>query len=248
MQPAEGARMIPKIIHYCWFGRGPKPADAVRFIEGWKRLHPDYRFIEWNEDNFDVGCCAYVRQAYERRKFAFVSDYARGKALLEMGGVYLDTDVELLAKLDPFLQHEAFLGFEEGNQVATSTIGCRPGHPIVRAYLSQYNHRSFIQPDGSLDMTTNVVVLNRILVANGMRPDGSMQTLPGGTVCYPKQYFSPLDYVRFIDHRDVRTVAVHHYQHTWGGPLARAKKHIARGLSRLVGPSAFAWLRRCRTR
>ena len=240
--------MIPKIIHYCWFGRRPKPSDALRFIDGWKRLHPDYRIVEWNEDNFDVTCCAYVQQAYEKRKFAFVSDYARGLALLSEGGVYLDTDVELLAPLDSFLRHEAFFGFEEADLVATSTIGCRPGHPIIQAYLDQYANRTFIQGDGSFDMTTNVTVMNRLLIARGLTPDGSEQHLAEGIVCYPKQYFSPLDYINFVDSRDSRTVAIHHYQHTWGGPVDRIKKRLARILACLVGPSIFAWLRHRRSR
>lgn len=235
--------MIPKIIHYCWFGRGPKPADTLRYIEGWKRLHPEFRVIEWNEDNFDINCCEYVRQAYERRKFAFVSDYARGLALLSQGGIYLDTDVELVGRLDPFLQHEAFFGFEEANLIATSTIGCRPGHPIIQAYLDQYGVRQFARPDGSLDLTTNVTVLNRLLRGLGLRPDGSRQELAGGIVCYPMQYFSPLDYIRFVDHRDGRTVAIHHYHHTWGGKSQRLKAWLARTLSAFLGPRLFAKLR-----
>ena len=238
--------MIPKTIHYCWFGRGPKPSDALRFIDGWKRLHPDYRIVEWNEDNFDVTCCAYVQQAYEKRKFAFVSDYARGLALLSEGGVYLDTDVELLAPLDSFLRHEVFFGFEEADLVATSTIGCRPGHPIIQAYLDQYANRTFIQGDGSLDMTTNVTVMNRLLIARGLTPDGSEQHLAEGIVCYPKQYFSPLDYIHYVDHRDARTVAIHHYQHTWGGVADRLKKVTAKFVARLVGPSIFSYLRKLR--
>lgn len=240
--------MIPKIIHYCWFGRGPKPADALRYIEGWKRLHPDFRVVEWNEDNFDINCCEYVRQAYEKRKFAFVSDYARGLALLKEGGVYLDTDVELVGRLDPFLQHEAFFGFEEANLIATSTIGCRPGHPIIQAYLDQYGARQFVRPDGSLDLTTNVTVMNRLLVGQGLRPDGTQQQIGGGIVCYPKQYFSPLDYIHFIDHRDVRTVAIHHYQHSWGGPADRMKKALALIMSRFFGKRFLSWARRIRAK
>lgn len=238
--------MIPKIIHYCWFGRGPKPKEASRFIDGWRRLHPEFKVVEWNEDNFDVGCCTYVREAYERRKFAFVSDYARGLALLKVGGVYLDTDVELVGRLDPFLRHEAFFGFEEANLIATSTIGCRPGHPVIQAYLDQYRARKFVRPDGSCDLMTNVTVMNRLLLRQGLRPDGSQQELAGGIACYPMQYFSPLDYIRRIDHRDNRTVAIHHYQHTWGGPVDRLKKHLAAALARLLGPSVFAWLRKIR--
>lgn len=240
--------MIPKTIHYCWFGRAPLPASARVHTEGWMRLHPDYRLVQWNEDNFDTNCCAYVREAYERRRFAFVSDYARGVALLCQGGVYLDTDVELIGRLDSLLSDEAFFGFEEGNLVATSTIGCRPGHPFIRRYLDQYHGRKFVQEDGSLDLTTNVIIMNRLLADEGLRLDGTEQRLAGGIHCYPKQFFSPLDYIHFIDHRDSRTIAIHHYQHSWGGPLDRFKRCLARALASLLGPSLFGRLRRLRAK
>jgi len=235
--------MIPKIIHYCWFGRGPKPEEASRFIDGWRRLHPDFKVVEWNEDNFDVGCCTYVREAYERRKFAFVSDVARGQALLEMGGVYLDTDVELVARLDGLMACEGFIGFEYGNSIATSTMGFRPGHPLMRRYMEQYKHRAFVRADGSLDTTTNVVVLTRLASESGLGLTGQRQALPDGVVCHPMQVLSPMDYVNFTDHRDASTVAVHHYQHTWAGPVATLRKRVARQLSRLVGARALGWLR-----
>ena len=236
--------MIPKIIHYCWFGRGPKPVEAQNFINGWSRLHPDFRIVEWNEDNFDINCCPYVQQAYERKKFAFVSDYARGVALLNEGGVYLDTDVELIGRLDLFLRHEAFFGFEEGNLIATSIIGCSPSHPIIKSYLDQYHDRSFIKPDGTVDMTTNVTVMTRLLTGYGLQLDGKAQELGTGIFCYPKQYFSPLDYIRFIDHRDASTIAIHHYHHTWGGSVARLKKRLRRLLSAIFESAAIECFRR----
>lgn len=235
--------MIPKLIHYCWFGRGPKPADAVRFIDGWRRLHPDFKFIEWNEDNFDVGCCLYVRQAYQQGKFAFVSDYARGQALFDHGGVYLDTDVELVGRLDPLMSAEGFIGFEHGNSVATSTMGFRAGHPLMRRYMDQYRDRAFVKPDGTLDTTTNVAVLTRLAIDSGLVPSGEKQLLADGVACHPMRVLSPLDYVNFQDHRDGTTVAVHHYQHTWGGPAAAYRKKIARWLARLIGTRAFGWMR-----
>ena len=235
--------MIPKIIHYCWFGRSAKPLAAERFIAGWRQLHPDCRIIEWNEDNFYIGCCRYVREAYARRKFAFVSDYARGAALFSMGGVYLDTDVELVAQLHPLLGFEGFIGFEHGNSIATSTMGFRPGHPLMRRYMEQYRDRAFVRADGSLDTTTNVVVLTRLAVESGLRPDGTRQLLANGVHCLPMQVLSPLDYVNFIDHRDATTVAVHHYRHTWGGPLSKLRRMLARCISRIVGVGAIQWIR-----
>lgn len=235
--------MIPRIIHYCWFGRGPKPAEALRFIAGWRRLHPDFSIIEWNEDNFDVTCSPYVRQAYERRRFAFVSDYARGEALLRMGGVYIDTDVELVARLDSLLAHEGFLGFEHGNSVATSTMGFRPGHPLMAAYMRQYAGRQFVRPDGGEDTTTNVAVLTRLAQAAGLRLDGARQEMADGVVCLPMQVLSPLDYVNLVDHRDESTVAIHHYQHSWGNRTDRVRRGLVRAARALLGERGLSWLR-----
>jgi hypothetical protein len=198
--------MIPHIIHYCWFGKGPKPAEALRYIEGWRALAPGFRLVEWNEENFDVFGTPYTANAYRARKFAFVSDYARGKALLEMGGVYLDTDVELVSSLEPFLERRAFFGFESGNVVATSTIGAEPGHPYLAEYMDQYKGRTFLLPDGRHDLTTNVTVLTRILSGRGMVADGSFQNLPEGAVIFPMNYFSPLDYVAHSNHREFGSV------------------------------------------
>lgn len=240
--------MIPPIIHYCWFGRGPKPKEAHNFIAGWRRLHPGYRFIEWNEDNFDTGCVPYVRQAYERRKFAFVSDYARGHALRSMGGIYLDTDVELVAPLDRLLVHDGFLGFEHGHSVATSTMGFRPQHPLMDLYMKQYESREFVRADGLEDNTTNVTVLTRLAQADGLKLDGKLQVIANGVVCLPMQVLSPLDYVNLIDHRDSTTIAVHHYQHSWGGPLDRMRRRLVRAARTLLGAKGVALLRRTLSR
>lgn len=235
--------MIPKVIHYCWFGRTAIPPQAARLIAGWRNSHPDYRVIEWNEDNFDISCCRYVSEAYERKKFAFVSDYARGAALFSMGGIYLDTDVELVGRLDVLLDSEGFIGFEHGNSVATSTMGFCPGHPLMRKYLAQYRDRAFVQADGTLDTTTNVAVLTRLAMESGLRLDGTPQVIADGVVCLPMQVLSPLDYVNFADHRDASTVAVHHYQHSWAGASARLRKLLARGVGTVIGPKALAWIR-----
>jgi hypothetical protein len=235
---------IPRIFHYCWFGRKPKPPEAVSFIKEWPRRNPGYLLKEWSEQNFDVTCCGYVRQAYEAGKYAFVSDYARGLALFNHGGIYLDTDVELVGSFDSFLQHEAFFGFEEGNRVATSTIGCRPGHPLMRVYLDQYHQRSFFKADGNMDMTTNVEILTNLLVTRGLKANGRHQVIPEGIVCYPMSYFSPLDYINHRSFRDGTTVAIHHYSHSWGGAFSSLKRTISRGISRTVGAETLNRLRK----
>ena len=112
--------MIPKIIHYCWFGYGPKPKLAEKCIRSWKKYCPDYQIIEWNENNFDISACPlYVRQAYEARKWAFVTDYVRLKVIYENGGIYMDTDVELKKNLDNLLPYNAYFGFENYWVIAT---------------------------------------------------------------------------------------------------------------------------------
>lgn len=227
--------MIPKIIHYCWFGRGPKSAETLSFIEGWRRTNPGFRVIEWNEDNFDINVCKYVRQAYEARKFAFVSDYARGYALWKMGGVYLDTDVELVGQLDCLLAGEGFLGFEHGDSVATSTMGFCPRHPLIGRYLNQYHERSFILSEGVMDLTTNVVVMTKLAQEMGLKLNGKHQILAEGVTCLPMVYLSPLDYVNHIDHRTRDTIAIHHYSHSWGSAPQRIKKNLTRLLSAFFG-------------
>ena len=236
--------MIPRIIHYCWFGRGPKPVDVLKNIEGWRQLHPDFEIIEWNDTNFDINVCDYVREAYAQRKFAFVSDYARGLALWKMGGVYLDCDVELIGRLDPFLHHVAFWGFEANEYVATSTIGCVPAYPLIDDYLNQYHQRQFVRPDGTLDLTTNVVVINKLLEAHGLVRNGQKQTLANQAVIYPMQVFSPLDYIMHVNHRDQSTVAIHHYQHTWGSPTKRWRKKSTQFFVTILGPSLFEKFRK----
>ena len=107
--------MIPKIIHYCWFGGNPLPELAIKCIESWKKYLPDYEIKEWNESNFDINCCAYVREAYEAKKWAFVSDYARFWILYQHGGLYFDTDVELIKSIDDLIVKGAFMGCEPWN-------------------------------------------------------------------------------------------------------------------------------------
>lgn len=124
--------MIPKKIHYCWFGRNPLPELAVRCIESWKKYCPDYEIIEWNEDNYDINKISYVKEAYQARKWAFVTDYVRLDVVNQYGGIYLDTDVELLKSLDPLLKYKSFFGMEEGKFIATGLgFGAEKGTKIL---------------------------------------------------------------------------------------------------------------------
>ena len=123
---------IPKVLHYCWFGGAPKPKNIQNCIRSWKKYCPDYEIIEWNEQNFDVSQSLYTRQAYDARRWAFVADYARLKILYEQGGIYMDTDVELLRSLDDLLVYPAFFGFQHNNEVATGLgFGAEARSPVA---------------------------------------------------------------------------------------------------------------------
>ncbi|MDR2753869.1 MAG: mannosyltransferase, partial [Oscillospiraceae bacterium] len=135
--------MIPKILHYCWFGGKKKPRLAQKCMESWRRFAPDFLLVEWNEQNFAIESVPFVRQAYEDKKYAYVSDYVRGHALAGQGGVYLDTDMELLRPLDAFLRDDLFAGVEPGNFVACGIIGSAAGHPLWAEYLARYRQSTY---------------------------------------------------------------------------------------------------------
>ena len=168
---------IPKVLHYCWFGGAPKPKNIQNCIRSWKKYCPDYEIIEWNEQNFDVSQSLYTRQAYDARRWAFVADYARLKILYEQGGIYMDTDVELLRPLDDLLAYPAFFGFQHNNEVATGLgFGAEAHSPVVKALLDDYDSLPFLLPDGSCDLTPcpkrNLPVFARF----GIRADGTRQS------------------------------------------------------------------------
>lgn len=221
--------MIPKKIHYCWFGRGPKSELAKKCIESWKKFLPDYEVKEWNEDNFDLNLYPYAKEALENRKFAFVTDVVRLYALYTEGGVYMDTDVEVLKSYDPFLSHTAFSGFENNNYVPTGMMASEKGGVWVKELLDQYNDRRFVNPDGTFDITTNTVVITNYMVDKGLKLNNTFQDIPGLCTMYPSEYFCPKDHttgqVRCTDN----SVCIHHFagswrKHTFWGDLKHSLK------------------------
>lgn len=183
--------MIPKIIHYCWFGKGEMPGQALKCIESWHHFMPDYQYILWNEDNFDVASYPYAQEAYAAKKYAFVSDVARLKALKEYGGIYFDVDFEVYRPFDDLLRNEAFAGFEgsKHNPVMMGVLGSVPEGRWVSRQLERYENRHFII-DGEPDLTTNVRFITDGMIAQGFRPDGREQDYMGLHV-YPVDYFCP---------------------------------------------------------
>ena len=206
---------IPKILHYCWFGGKPKPPLAEKCIRSWKKFCPDFEIQEWNESNFDLEQVpAYVRQAYEAGRWAFVSDYVRLRALTEVGGVYLDTDVEIVRPLDPFLKHEAFAGFEHLERVQTGVLACRKGFPLFQEFLAYYDTAVFRRPDGSMDTTTNVEILTGICRKKGLVFNDAFQVVDGLAV-YPREVFCPVDYDTMKLKKTRKTVTIHWFSGSW---------------------------------
>lgn len=212
--------MIPKKIHYCWFGGNPLPEMAQRCIASWKTHCPDYEIIEWNESNFDLDCCAYVREAYEAKKWAFVSDVARLYALVTQGGIYMDTDVEVLKPLDGFLDCEAFSGFEAVDRIPTGLMACEAGQPLFAELLREYDTAHFKNADGSLDTTTNVTRITNTCLKYGLVLNNTKQTV-GGFTLFPKEYFCPKDSsTRALGITD-NTYTIHHFDGSWLTPEQR---------------------------
>ena len=234
--------MIPKKIHYCWFGGKEKPELVKKCIASWKKHLPDYELVEWNEDNFDINCNTFVSQAYENRNFAFVSDYVRAKKLFEYGGIYLDTDVEGLKSFDRFLEDECFVGFEEKQFVGTCVIGAVPGTDILRSYTEHYESIPFIQPDGSKYKDTNVVLLTGLLEKYGLVRNDEKQTVHGVTV-YPRTFFSPYDYINGINYITDDSYAIHHFAQLWLPAGERIRTALKRKVIKIIGGNAWAKLR-----
>lgn len=226
-------KMSCKKIHYCWFGGAPFPEIVIKCMESWKRFCPDYEIIEWNESNFDVHCCKYVEQAYEAKKWAFVSDYCRFFVLYNYGGIYLDTDVELLKSLDGLPQN--FVGFENKSAVASGLIrGATAGDDICGKMLNSYNNDTFVLEDGKLNLKTVCERETDILKLYGLKGNGCMQNVCRTTV-FPKDYFSPKDYVTQKVHITERTYSIHHYAYSWQGEKENISSKIYRCLYKIFG-------------
>ena len=207
--------MIPKKIHYCWFGGKEKPEEVMRMIASWRKHCPDFEIKEWNEANFDIHLNRYTEQAYEQKKWAFVSDVARLWALVHEGGIYMDTDVEVVRPLDGLLEHKAFIGFEGTRWIGTNLIGCEAGNTFLRFFLEDYNERKFLDEKGDMDQTTNVEeITRRFITAYDIEPNGILQQAGDFTI-YPSDYFSPYDYIDGSVHTTPNTYSIHWFAQSW---------------------------------
>lgn len=209
--------MIPKIIHYCWFGRNPLPPLAIKCIESWKKYCPDYEIKEWNEDNFDLDLFPYTREAYDNRKFAFVTDVVRLYALYHEGGIYMDTDVEVLKPIDRFLTHHAFSGFEDEHNVPTGIMASEKSGKWAKDNLEYYTDRHFLLADKSFDLTTNVTTITNYMLPLGLKQNNTYQDFPNLITFYPKDYFCPKSYEDGKIYLTENSYTIHHFAGSWHG-------------------------------
>lgn len=211
--------MIPKIIHYCWFGRTEIPELAQNCIHSWHKHMPDWEFVLWNEENFAISTApAYVREAYTAKKYAFVSDYVRLFALKQYGGVYLDVDFEVYKSFFPLLNNSAFAGYEGSKRspIMMGVLASEPNGEWVTEALKQYDNRHFLLDNVKYDMTPNTSFFTNWMVEQGLVLDGKEKTFKGLHI-YPVDYFCPTqttgEYLRsentFCEHRDLRTWNIH---------------------------------------
>ena len=207
---------IPKVIHYCWFGGNPLSELVLKCIGSWEKYCPEYEIIRWDESNFDINYNKYVKEAYEAKKWAFVTDYVRLYVLHEYGGIYMDTDVELLKNIDGFLDHSAFTGFEDDARISTAIMGAEKNNNWIGYLLSYYDNRHFIKADGGFDITTNVTTITNMTKEKyGIALNNTYQELKDGITIYSKDYFCPKDYEDGQIYLTENTHCIHHFNGSW---------------------------------
>ena len=231
---------IPKKIHYCWFGGKPLPKSVQKCIASWKKYCPDYEIIRWDESNSDIRSNLYARQAYEAGKWAFVSDYFRLKVVYEQGGIYLDTDVELIRSLDCLAeQYDGFFGYESGNNsIATGLgFGAAKGNRFVAALLHDYDNLSFQKEDGTFDEQPCPQRNTSTLVSMGVDPAMRNQVIDG--VCFlSEEVLCPINF--YTGERKVtkNTVSIHHYDASWCSDVTRRTQR----LKRIIGIKNYSFI------
>lgn len=210
--------MIPKIIHYCWFGRQEKTELVKRCIGSWYQYCPDYRIIEWNEDNCDISSMPlFVRQAFETEKWSYVTDYIRLKVVHDYGGIYFDTDVEVIRNIDEFLSDKVFFGIERYSALVATGLGfgAEQGERFLMELMEVYEEAPLIQMDGTLDLTPCPEREACVYDRHGFLRDNTEQFLDGRIHIYPWEYFSPCDFYTGLVSKKRNTASIHWYASSW---------------------------------
>ena len=231
--------MIPKVIHYCWFGGKPKPKSVLRCIDSWRKHCPDYDIKEWNEQNFDVNALPYTHDAYQDGKYAFVSDVARFWVLYHKGGVYFDTDVEVIKPIDDLVEHGPFMGWERadalGNVHVAPGLGLAApvGFPLYREILDGFAKLSYYIENDRWNPYTMIPLVTDILKEKGLRIDGSLQTVEG-LIIYPADYLCPMDSLTGKISITNNTYTIHHYTMSWLPKTTQWRVHLMRQIRKFV--------------
>ncbi len=229
--------MIPKIIHYCWFGKNPKSEFVKKCIKSWQLYLPDYKIIEWNETNCDIeNACDFVKQAYQLKKWAFVSDFFRLKALKEYGGLYFDTDVEVIKSFDDLLNNEFFCGFESEGYLCTAVIGCEKNCEIIRGFLSCYVNKDFQEIPNSKLLFDILICGQEVNINNHLKLDDCK-------IIFPVDYFSPKDFYTKQLNLTLNTHAIHHFDGTWKSKNKKFKDNIQNFFIKLIGKEKYFTLK-----
>lgn len=250
---------IPKKIHYCWFGDKALSKTELKCIESWKKFFPDYEIIEWNENNYDVYKIKYIKQAYKAKKYAFVSDYARFDILYHEGGIYFDTDVEVVKSFDDILSNGAFMGCERDgiskNSIKYSHdnlniavnpglgLASYPGLYIYKEILDFYLKQSFYNQDGSMNQETVVTKVTRILLEHGMQDINEIQKVEEVYI-YPKEFFNPMNNNTGVIEITEKTHSIHRYSMSWISSRKRIISRITRVFHRIFGENCFSFLKK----
>ncbi|MBO7562760.1 MAG: glycosyl transferase [Bacteroidales bacterium] len=241
---------IPKVIHYCWFGRNPLPESAVKCMDSWKKFLPDCQIKEWNEDNFDVNAIPYTKDAYQAGKYAFVSDYARFWILFNYGGIYFDVDVEVVKPIDDLLEKGPIWAFEidgtNGKKASLAgglCLAAEKGNPFYKTILEEYLNLPFYDKEGKISSFTMNPLITRLFVEKGLRGDGSIEVIDGNYF-YPAEYFNPLEPATGRLRKTANTRSIHWYMASWLPPQPKWKISLKRFVRRTLGEKNMNWLRK----
>lgn len=243
--------MIPKIIHYCWFGKKPLPETALKCIRSWRRYFPDYEIWQWSEvtreENgadgvadkvmaFDIESVIYTKEAYEARKYAFVSDYVRFMVLERYGGVYFDTDVEVIKDMSPIIERGPYMGCEMKNGVVNPGLGiaAEPHMELYKEILANYGGMRFLNNDGSMNGYSMIPMVTEMMKRDGLK-DGEHVQMVRGVWVYPVEYFNPLDSLTGRLYLTENTYSIHWYDASWTAAQPWWMKKLKQWYHRLIG-------------
>lgn len=227
--------MIAKVIHYCWFGGKPLPTGAKKCIKSWERFLPDYKIIEWNESNFDVYSNAYTKMCYEEKKYAFLSDYVRLYVVEKYGGIYFDTDVEVIRSFDELLCYDSFFGYENNSYINTGQgFGAVKNNALLQLMLQEYDKAI----DGKNGIITCPKLNTAACIKYGFNINGELHVI-NNNVLLPSEYLNPFNNNTGVLNKTGNTFSIHWYSMSWISPLRKMRTKITRVLHRLFGENIF---------